>query len=346
MTVARPRALVTGGHGFIGSAIVRRLVAAGFYVLVLDRKPGQPSDYEALALDINTPEASRAFGAFRPDLVVHAAGQTRVGPSLADPVGDARANIMGTLGMLEAARASRSRLFIYLSSAAIYGEQAEIPVKETAPTRPTSPYGLSKLAATRYVDYYRRSGRLPAIALVPANVYGPRQDGGADGGVVATFLEAARRGEPLPIVGDGRQTRDLLYVGDVAEAVWLCWRAVRDGDGALREVAASGETAGFGAATFNLGTGTETSISALAEAVERIVGRSLGRARLPSRPGEIGRSCLCPDRAAAVLGWSAEVTLEDGLRRTYAWWLGPEAPGQERPGSLRIVSPGQGHATR
>lgn len=331
MTDNRARVLVTGGAGFIGGRVVRRFEAEGCRVLVLDPKggrDGQPVAGDLIALDAASPRAVRAVRLFSPHLVVHAAAQTRVGSSLGDPVGDARTNILGTVRMLEAAQAASSRGFVFLSSAAIYGEPLQLPIMENHPTRPQSPYGLSKLAATRYVDYYRAAGLLPTLSLIPANVYGPGQPAGDDGAVVPAFMRAAAAGQPLPLEGDGAQTRDFVYIDDLVEAVWLSWRWLQEAGGGLEEeVAATGDTgvSDLGVAftgRLNLGTGLETTIAHLADLVERAGGRPLGRIPRPPQVGAIRRSSLNPVLARRVLGWSPVVALAHGVERTYRAWRG------------------------
>jgi len=238
---------------------------------------------------------------------------------------------MGTLLMLEAARAAGVRGFIFISSAAIYGNPITVPVPESHPHRPLSPYGLSKLAAMRYVQYYRRAGLLPTASLIPANVYGPGQQSGGDGAVVPVFMQAAVRGKPIRIEGDGTQTRDFLYVEDLVESVWLAWRWLCAGGRSLREIAAARAAAcdGVGAVTpaarapaaFNIGTGVETSVVELARVVGAVTGRRLAREHHPPRPGDITRSCLDPTLARRVLGWTPRTDLEVGLARTSKWWV-------------------------
>ncbi len=359
---AEPRAVVTGGSGFIGAWIVGRLVAEGFRVLVVDRQAGRPEGrknppavrdastddprVEAVSADITAPEAAGAVVAFRPRLVVHAAAQTNVSRSVADPVEDARVNVGGTLAMLEAAREAGAGGFVFFSSAAVYGEPRRLPVRESHPTRPLSPYGLSKLAASAYVDYYRTAGRLPAVTLIPANAYGPGQEVGTDGAAVAAFMRAAAGREALTLAGDGGQTRDFVYVEDIVQAVWLAWRWLESGEAARGEAAATaaGVSAGPGGlrgpsaptgwplaapgrglgllagGRFNIGAGVETRIADLAGMVEQVAGRRLERIPVPPRAGDIRRSSLDPSLARAAFGWAAKVGLSEGLRRTYAWW--------------------------
>ncbi len=314
------RVVVTGACGFIGSHIAERFSAEGFRVMTLDIEsgtesglsPGRPvQDVERrLVADVTSPEAAGEVVRFRPDLVIHAAAQTRAGRSITDPVADAHTNILGTLRMLEAARSASAPPFIFISSAAIYGDPVALPLTEDAPHRPLTPYGVSKLAATHYVSHYRRAGLLPAVSLIPANVYGPGQQAGEDGAVVPAFMREALRGEPMTIEGDGSQTRDFVYVEDLVEAVQLAWRWLGEGGGQAPEAPA----------VFNIGTGKQTSISHLAELVEKTVGRPLGRRYRPPRSGDISRSSLSPRLAGRLLGWSPRVSLEEGLKRTYEWW--------------------------
>jgi len=183
----------------------------------------------------------------------------------------------------------------------------------------------------RYVQYYRRAGLLPTATLIPANVYGPGQQSGGDGAVVPVFMQAAVRGRPIRIEGDGTQTRDFLYVEDLVEGVWLTWRWLCAGGRGLQEIAAARATAcdGVGALTpathapaaFNIGTGVETSVAELARVVERVTGRRLAREHHPSRPGDIARSCLDPTLARRILGWAPRTDLQTGLAQTLEWWM-------------------------
>jgi len=320
----RAIAVVTGGRGFVGSHIVKRFEDEGFEVLVVDTAGEFP-------LDVAGERAGEAVKAARPLLVIHAAAQTRVARSLADPLGDSRVNVVGTVTMLEAAREAGAAGFIFISSAAVYGDPITVPVPESHPHRPLSPYGLSKLAAMRYVQYYRRAGLLPTATLIPANVYGPGQQSGGDGAVVPVFMEAAVRGKPIRIEGDGAQTRDFLYVEDLVESVWLTWRWLCTHGGSLQEIAAAEDApcdgtrgvtrATHAPATFNIGTGVETSVAELARVVGEVTGRRLAREHHPSRPGDITRSCLDPTLARRVLGWRPRTDLQAGLAQTFEWWM-------------------------
>jgi UDP-glucose 4-epimerase len=288
------RVLVTGGAGFIGSHLVDALLARGDEVVVLDDlSTGRREHLDARAeLVVGSVTEPPALGAC--ELVFHLAAQIDVRRAVADPAFDARVNVGGTAATLELAREWGARRFVLASTGgAIYGDAAAVPTPEDTPPTPISPYGAGKAAAELYLVLYARLHGLSTVALRFANVYGPRQDPRLEGGVVAIFTAAAREGRRGTVFGDGRQTRDFVYVGDVVEAL----------------LAAAGSDAG---GAFNVGTGRETSVLELAAAVGIEVDHA------PERPGEVTRSCLDPTRAAGVLGWRARTTLADGLRATAA----------------------------
>src|SRR5215213_6156677 len=296
------RALVTGGAGFVGSHLVDALLERGADVGVVDDlSTGRRRNLEAaVAAGARLLEASitdgRAMGTIvgreRPEVVFHLAAQIDVRRAVADPVFDAAVNIGGTAVMLEAARAAGVRRFVLASTGgAIYGEADEVPTPETAPAAPISPYGTSKAAAETYLALYTRLHDLSTCALRMSNVYGPRQDPLGEGGVIAIYCHAARERLGVTVFGDGRQTRDFIYVGDVAAALMA---------------AAESELPG----PYHVGTGEET---AVLELVERL---GLEATFLPERPGEVRRSCLDPSAAGKALRWQPKVPLGDGLERT------------------------------
>jgi UDP-glucose 4-epimerase len=296
------RALVTGGAGFIGSNLVDALLARGDRVLVVDdlstgRRENVDAAAELAELDIVDAEGvARACTAFAPKVVFHLAAQIDVRRAVADPAADARINVEGTINLLAAAHAAGARRFVLSSTGgAIYGEADTVPTPETAPERPLSPYGQAKLAAEGYAGLFTRLHGLSAIALRYANVYGPRQDPLGEGGVVAIFCGRHREARPATIFGDGRQTRDFTYVGDVVAANL----AAADSD--VTE-------------PLNVGTGVETSVLELAAALPGLVTE-----HAEPRAGEIGRSCLDPARAAERLGWRTATDLAAGIERTHAW---------------------------
>jgi UDP-glucose 4-epimerase len=295
------RALVTGGAGFIGSHVVDALVARGAAVTVLDdlstgRRENVNEQATLQEASITDRAATgRVFAAARPELVFHLAAQIDVRRSVTEPQHDLAINVGGTLNVLDAAREANVRHLVFASTGgAIYGETGVVPTPETAPERPLAPYGQAKLAAEGYLRLLGGLHGLRITALRFANVYGPRQDPLGEGGVIAIFCGAAIDGRAVTVFGTGEQTRDFVYVGDVADA---CVGAA--------------EGAAFG--PYNIGTGVETSVVELA--------RELGVTweHAPARPGEVERSCLDCARAADELGWRAATPLAAGLGRTLAW---------------------------
>lgn len=295
------RVLVTGGAGFIGSHIVSALLDAGHEVTVVDDlSSGKREHVDPRAafvqLDIASDGLVEALVAARPECVVHQAAQVEAARSVREPAFDARVNIIGTIHLLEACRQAGVRKLVYASSAAVYGDPRELPVDEAHPVRPASPYGASKLAVEHYLEIYRAIHGLEYTALRYANVYGPRQDMAGEAGVVAIFARRVVRGETVTIHGDGGQTRDFIYVGDVARANVL---ALTRGDGAV----------------VNIGCARETSVNELLEEICRTAGRSVPVRYAPERQGDIRRSVLNNKRAQEILGWSPRVDLLDGLRQ-------------------------------
>jgi UDP-glucose 4-epimerase len=292
------RALVTGGAGFIGSNLVDALLARGDEVSIVDdlstgRRENLAADatfHEASITD--GPRMAELLAEERPEAVFHLAAQIDVRRAVADPAFDAAVNVGGTAVMLEAARAAGSRRFVLASTGgAIYGDTDCLPTPEDVPAAPISPYGASKAAAESYLALYARLHGLSTVALRFANVYGPRQDPLGEGGVIAIYCHAAANSRQVRVFGDGRQTRDFVYVGDVAAALLAA---------ADREVTGA----------YNIGTGQETTVLELVERLE------LEPTFEPERPGEIRRSCLDASAARAALDWAPCTALDDGLRRT------------------------------
>jgi UDP-glucose 4-epimerase len=316
------RVLVTGGAGFIGSHVADRFLAAGSRVVVVDnlssgRRENLPRDAEFHELDITSSEAARLVrdGGF--DVVAHLAAQIDVRRSVDDPVFDARVNVLGTLNLAEAIRSSpggrRTRLVFASTGGALYGDFVTPPSPEASPKDPDSPYGVAKLSVEHYLAYYGRIHGLNTVVLRFGNVYGPRQDPHGEAGVVAIFCGRLLSGRPLTVFGDGSQTRDYIYVGDVASAFITAAAAPLSPPERLD------------ARAFNVGTGIETSVIELAEMLRRAAGSSASIEFAPKRPGELARSVLAPDKAAAQLGWRAAMPLERGLAETYAWFAARRA---------------------
>ncbi len=296
------RTLVTGGAGFIGSTIVDALVVRGDEVHVVDdlssgRREQVNADATLHVRDIREPLVD-VFAQARPEVVFHLAAQIDVRASVADPIADAHTNVLGTLQVLEAARAHDAQVVFASTGGAIYGE-CDGPADEGAARLPLSPYGTSKLAAEEYLATWNRLYGSRHVALRLGNVYGPRQDPHGEAGVVAIFLSRIRDGEQATIYGDGGQTRDYVFVGDVARAF----------------VGAVGAAGGV----FNVGTGEETSVVTLWQACLAAAGTDGRAVNGPERLGELQRSCLDPRRAETVLGWRAEVPFATGLRETWEW---------------------------
>ena len=296
------RAVVTGGAGFIGSHLVDALVARGDEVHVLDNlATGSRDVVNAGAAfhegDIRS-DAAAVFAEARPVLVFHLAAQADVGTSVERPDYDADVNVVGTVRVLEAARACGAQLVFSSTGGAIYGE-CDGPAGEDAPRQPISPYGMAKLCAEEYLAGWNRLHGTGHVALRFANVYGPRQAASLEGGVVAIFLERLAKGDGGSVFGDGGQTRDFVYVGDVVRAL----------------LAAAGHDGGV----FNIGTGVETSVNELHAACRRAAGVNAQPEHAAARPGDVLRSVIDPTRAERELGWRAETPLDDGLARTWAW---------------------------
>ena len=309
------RALVSGGAGFIGSHVADRLLEEGYDVEILDdlssgRRENLPRGARFHNVDIASDDAARVVREGRFDVLCHLAAQIDVRRSVLDPAADARINIQGSLNLLEAVRAGGHATRVVFSSTggAIYGDFVPIPSLEEMPKDPESPYGIAKLSVELYLAYYARVHRLDTVALRYSNVYGPRQDPHGEAGVVAIFCNRLLKGEPLTVFGDGRQTRDYVYAGDVARA----------------NVAAA--TASLPAArqvdvrAFNIGTSRETSVLELAETLQRAAATSVPVQHAPARAGELPRSAVIIDKATKILGWRPEVDLEDGLRLTYDYF--------------------------
>jgi UDP-glucose 4-epimerase len=307
------RVLVTGGAGFIGSHVADAFVAAGAAVTVIDnlsrgRPQNVPRAAEFRQLDVGSEEmrALVAGGGF--EVIAHLAAQVDVRVSVADPVFDAEENLLALLSLLEGARAGGTRRIVFASSGGVvYGERRP-PHVETSPKLPLSPYGVSKLAAEFYLGCYAQLYGLETVALRYSNVFGPRQDPHGEAGVVAIFGNRLRQKKALTIYGDGNQTRDYVYVGDVARAnVLAADAALPAPDGTID------------ARAFNIGTGVETSVRALAQAMIAAAGVEVPVEHAPARGGELLANALTPEKAGRVLGWKPAVSLADGLKMTYDW---------------------------
>jgi UDP-glucose 4-epimerase len=292
------RAVVTGGAGFIGSNLVDALLARGDEVTVLDnlatgKRENVAPEARFLEQDIRADDL-----VLDADVVFHLAAQADVNTSVQRPAYDAAVNVLGTVNVLEAARRSGAQVVFSSTGGAIYGD-VERPAPEETERRPVSPYGIAKLAGEEYLRGWNRIHGTRHVVLRFANVYGPRQDSGLEGGVVAIFLERMARAEPTEIYGDGGQTRDFVYVGDVVAA--LLAGAGRDGG------------------TYNVGTGAETSVGELHALCRAASGRDEPPSHEPARLGDARRSVLDVSLIERELGWRPQVSLEEGLGLTWDW---------------------------
>jgi UDP-glucose 4-epimerase len=307
------RVLVTGGAGFIGSHVADAFLAAGWEVAVLDnlargRRQNVPSAAAFHELDAASPEARELVVGGRFDVITHLAAQVDVRVSVADPIRDARDNLIALLNLLEGARQGGVRRVVFSSSGGVVYGEGKPPHPENAPKLPVSPYGVAKLASEYYLAAYRSIYGLESVALRYANVYGPRQDPHGEAGVVAIFGNRLRERRTITVYGDGNQTRDYVYVGDVARANLLAADATMPGpDGTIDP---------WG---INIGTETATSVTELARAMMRSAKVEVKVEHAAARPGELLESVVRIDKAARVLGWKPAVSLAEGLARTYAW---------------------------
>lgn len=304
------RILVTGGAGFIGSNTVDALVAhdAGEIAVLDDLSAGKRHQVNPKAafyhVDLRDGAAVKgAVEATKPEAIVHLAAQMDVRRSVADPAFDAQVNLVGFLNLIEAARKSGLRRVIFASTGgAIYGEQDRFPCDEDHPRLPVSPYGVAKLATEAYLFFYKAEYGIDYVALRYGNVYGPRQDPHGEAGVVAIFSGLMLDHKPVTIFGDGKQTRDYVYVGDVVAA-----------NLAALSSSVSGEA-------FNIGTGIETDVNQLYDTLASIADFPAPAAHAAPRPGEQRRSVISPARAAEKLGWRPQVKLAYGLARTFEYF--------------------------
>ncbi len=301
------KVLVSGGAGFIGSHIVDRLAADGHDVVILDDlSTGHVEHLQPTArfyqMDLHSPWLDELFRIERPEAVVHQAAQASVRRSVEDPVFDAGVNVLGTAALLQASAHHGVRRFLYASTGgALYGDADVIPTPEDYPTLPVSPYGASKLAGEVYLRTFHALHGLSYAALRYANVYGPRQDPHGEAGVVAIFAQRLLSGEPARINGDGKQTRDFVYVGDVADA---------------NARALTSDAVG----SFNVGTGIETEITAIFQTLRRLAGSNQPEEHGPPLPGEQRRSVVDARKIEKVLGWKPKTSLEAGLDATVRYF--------------------------
>lgn len=308
--------LVTGGAGFIGSHVVRAFRKRGASVTVLDnltsgKEKNLPPDVRFIKDDIRSHASQDLVKTEKFDVICHLAAQIDVRRSVAEPAYDAEVNIGGTLNLLEGIRASGkldTRFIFSSTGGALYGDLVLPPTPEIAAKDPQSPYGNSKLSVEYYLGYYARIHGLATVSLRYGNVYGPRQDSKGEAGVVAIFCERLLSNQELTVFGDGKQTRDYVYAGDVAEANVLA---------ATRPLPKAG---GVDTRAYNIGTSVETDVVTLAETLKDISESTVEVFHAPARVGEVQRSGLDITKASEELGWTPQFSLEAGLRATFEWF--------------------------
>lgn len=306
--------LVTGGAGFIGSHLVDKLIALKYKVVVIDdlssgKKENVNKEAKFYKIDITNRKIASIFKKENFDYVFHLAAQKNLRKSVDDPVYDAQINILGSLNLLENCVKYKIKKFIFASTGgAIYGEAKTIPTPEGYPEQPTSPYGIAKLAVDKYLYFYHLVHKLPFISLRLANVYGPRQDPEGEAGVVAIFIDRILKNKQPIINGDGRQTRDYVYVNDVVESAMLALKRNQIG-------------------YYNIGTAEETSVNQLFGKIVKISQKKIKEVHGPAKQGEQQRSCLDYQKSKKELGWKPTILLNRGLKLTYFWFNGNQRLG-------------------
>lgn len=298
--------LVTGGAGFIGSTLVDKLISTGNQVVIIDDLSSGRKDYlnplvKFYQTDIGSSEVAAIFKNEKFDLVYHLAAQIEVSKSMANPVKDNEINVLGGLNILENCRLNKIKKIIFSSTGgAIYGDAEEIPTTESFPAYPVSFYGIHKLTFEKYLNCYYQVYNLDYTILRFANVFGPRQFKGGEAGVIAIFIDNAVKNQESTQNGDGRQTRDFIYIDDVVRALYLA-----------KDITCHGE--------INIGSGTETNLLDIRRDIEKALGRPILIKEAPAKPGEQRRSCLSYQRASTVLDWHPEISLEEGIKKTIEW---------------------------
>lgn len=301
------KVLVTGGAGFIGSHIVDQLIVEGHEVVILDNLvSGREEQLHPKAtfyrMDVTNPEVRKIFDQERPDAVIHQAAQIHVPTSIEQPIYDATVNIIGAINLLEAAKEFGVKKMVYASSAAVYGEPKYLPIDEQHSIAPISGYGISKHTVEHYLEVYSHLYGLEYTVLRYANVFGIRQDPRGEGGVVSIFTDKVLTNQTLTVFGDGHHSRDYIYVEDVAKANI---QALTNGSGEI----------------FNIGTGVQTTLNELIQAFMKASEKNLPVEYGPERPGDIKDSYFDVSKAMKALDWKAEITLLEGLTRTYQYYL-------------------------
>lgn len=297
--------LVTGGYGFIGSFVSEKFIKEGHDVIIIDNMSSgnvKNCDFRHVSyiVDAESPFCEPIFQNHQIDVVVHLAAQINIVTSMENPYADTKSNILGLTNMLQLSAKYNVKKFIFASSAAVYGLNETIPLNESGICQPISPYGINKLLGEYYCTKWNEIYNLNTLCLRFANVYGPRQGAVGEGGVISTFMERIRDGKELHINGNGEQTRDFIYVEDVADAIYLASESPYSG-------------------IMNLSTNTENSVNHVVDILSKLTPIS-AISNKPARSGDIGHSCLDNTRVTKKLGWKPKFSLQDGLTRTFKWF--------------------------
>ena len=295
--------LITGGAGFIGSHLADKLIKQGYKVVVIDnlstgRKENLNSEAKFYKIDIQSLKVAQIFQKEKPDIIFHLAAQIDVRKSVKNPTKDAKINILGTLNLLENCKKFGIKKFIFASTGgAIYGEANIIPTPETYSELPLSPYGIAKLTIEKYLNYYHRVFDLPFVALRYGNVYGPRQNSKGEAGVIAIFCDKMLKKKQLIINGNGRQTRDYVFIDDVVKANILALKKNKNG-------------------IFNIGTAKETDVNTIFRELKKLTGLKCKKVHSLQKSGEQKQSCFDFSKAKKELNWQPKYGLDEGLKKT------------------------------
>jgi len=304
--MAYKRALVTGGAGFIGSHVADALIRRRIKTFVVDdlstgNKANVNPNAEFVKHSISAPSFPALLKKIKPDVVFHCAAQVNVRTSVLDPVQDARVNVLGTVQLVMHAKAAGVKKIVFSSSGgAMFSDRVKPPYRESQSAEPVSPYGIAKRAGEMYLEFGHAAFGIETVSLRYANVYGPRQNSKGEAGVVAIFASGMLAGKPLVLNGDGKQTRDFVYVGDVVAANMAALKPGMNG-------------------IFHIGTGRETSVNTLFKTLKRLTSYKGAEKHAPAALGEVRRSALDASLARKALGWKPSVSLEEGLARTASW---------------------------
>lgn len=301
------RVLITGGYGFIGSHVAERYFKEGYEVFIIDdlssgKKENITIKHKSYILSVQDLKCEEIFKSYKFDVVIHLAAQVSVQESIQNPLKDMEINLVGLVNMLTLSRKFGIKKFLFASSAAVYGANEELPIEEDANCNPISPYGISKWMGESYCQKWNELYNFPSVCFRFSNVYGPRQSNIGEGGVIATFLKNVLNDRPIVIHGDGEQTRDFIYVKDVADALYRASNTELEG-------------------VYNLSTNTQASVNNLMYYLEEFHGELLDISNTAARTGDIYNSVLSNEKVKDALDWSPMFTLEQGLKQTYKWEL-------------------------